>query len=75
MITDEWEGIISDWLNDGVTCEFLRISDIMQHALGFNPQSIKRFESMRVADVLKKLGYKPELRRVNNIPVRGWMKV
>lgn len=62
---DAWEDAIAQWLaeTDLLTGDmpssrgFLRVRDVMRNALNFTDSQIKRGDEMRVAAILRKLGY------------------
>ena len=62
---DSWENDIADWLNlnnsiDGEyprNCEILTTGKILQKALHFSPDRIKRADEMRAGKVMKVLGF------------------
>lgn len=64
-ISDSWEDAISRWLDEpeALTGEkprdrkFLRVADVLEGALGFNPRNITRKEEVRVGAVLRTLGF------------------
>lgn len=65
MISDSWEEVVGEWLDeeDLLTGEkpraryFLRISDVLKNALGFDDKQINRREEMRMSTVLRTFGY------------------
>jgi hypothetical protein len=64
MVRDGWEDVVARWLDerafDGASPrerKFLRACDVLQEALGVSPKDAGRREQMRIADVLKGLGY------------------
>ncbi len=79
---DSWFSVLNDWLNtedlDGnliADREFLRTVDILREAFNMDIKNIKRADEMKVADVMKKLGYHQERRKVGGSRERRWTKV
>lgn len=67
-IRDPWEQAISDWLTQAhpltgvvpASEPFLRISDVLRFALGFENKQVGRRDEMRVGTALRGLGYQRE---------------
>lgn len=73
-IEDSWETAVKQWLTDplfgdepGFTREFVTTADVLVGAFGFDPKQITRREEMRVAGVLKVLGYARKKVRVKDV--------
>jgi predicted P-loop ATPase len=81
MMSDVWEDVIARWLDtdDAVagkpsTCDFLQVTRILSEALNVNSNNMRKIDAMRVASILKKLGYKKHVKRVNGINTKVWMR-
>ena len=84
-VRDSWEDVIGHWLEapdtgaggDGtrpVDRPFLRVGEVMQEALKMAPKDATRAKEMRVAGVLKSLGFTPARMRVGGgNPARVWV--
>ena len=64
MVKDSWADAIEGWLStpdepDGLTPEHdaIKLSDVLRFALGFDIKQIKRSDEMRVASILRAMGY------------------
>lgn len=65
MLSDAWESIVADWLDEGDgftgeiprTRDFLRTSDILREALGMDAKTINRAHEMRIGNILREMGY------------------
>ncbi len=80
-VTDVWVEAIQQYLEtpdiDGVspaTRNNLRVSEILQHALGFDLRQIKRGDEMRVAASLRELGFVRKNLRVEGKTGWFWVK-
>lgn len=82
---DPWEEVIGRWLDHPHTAETLRpfaigeegvlTYDILKHALGKKPEHVTKFDQMRVAQVLRTLGYdRGPMRREGGARVRRFLK-
>jgi hypothetical protein len=66
MMHDSWETVVREWLDepDPLTNEtlrsrnFLPTHEILVNALKFEPRLIKRFDEMRICNVMRALGYR-----------------
>ena len=80
---DSWESDISDWLNlnnsiDGEyprNFENLTTSRILQRALHFSPDRIKRADEMRAGKVMKLLGFENKQLTIGGNRKHVWRKV
>lgn len=76
---DPWEGTVVAWLHSaglaGVPAsrEFVTSAEVM-HGMGLPTSQINRSAEMRVANVLKRLGYKRTKRRIDGVPRNVYMK-
>lgn len=82
-ITDEWGGRVEGWLaepqfgkEDGSTNRDapIRISDILQSAIGMSMERIGAKEQVRVSAILRTLGYSKAVRRIEGINTKVWVK-
>lgn len=80
---DSWESDIADWLNlnnsvDGEfprNCEILTTGKILQKALHFSPDRIKRADEMRAGKVMKLLGFENKQLMIDGERKHVWRKV
>jgi predicted P-loop ATPase len=80
MIKDSWADVVSNWLDetDILTGEInrekkiLSAMEVLIDALNFDKKQISRREELRIAKVLKALGYERGVSRVNGVLVKGW---
>lgn len=82
MVSDAWEDVIRDWLRrpglDGVApadARFVRITDIMGECLRLDMGRTRKIEQVRIADILKSLGYERRVLRVNGDNTKVWTKI
>lgn len=83
MIKDAWFEIVESWLDepDALTGErprareFLRVSDVLQDAIGLSPCNIGKREEMRICGVLIKCEYKNIHLRINSKKAKVWARV
>jgi predicted P-loop ATPase len=52
--TDDWEEPTKEWLGDR---KITTVHELLEHVFGLNPQKPNRAAEMRVAAVLKRLGF------------------
>jgi putative DNA primase/helicase len=76
LAVDAWEPYIIKWLNDPTKApsEYFTISDVWSHALNGQMDRITRSEQMRIAHILKKIGFKQKMARVNDKIIRVYYK-
>lgn len=80
QIKDAWLEIVERWLDepDLMTGEkprsrsFLRASDVLREALGFEPARISKREEMRISNVLQTCNFKRVQRRVDGKVCKVW---
>ncbi|CDL80094.1 VapE domain-containing protein [Xenorhabdus cabanillasii] len=80
QIKDAWLEIVESWLDepDLMTGEkpcsrsFLRASDVLREALGFEPSRISKREEIRISNVLRNCGFKRVQRRVEGKVCKVW---
>ncbi|MCM8595157.1 VapE domain-containing protein [Accumulibacter sp.] len=82
MITDSWEDIVREWLDqvgaDGVknaSRRFLRLNDVLRFALNFDTKNITRREELRVGRVLTTIGYEKKVVREGDKLFKAWVDV
>ncbi len=80
MITDSWEDIVREWLDqlgaDGVknaSRRFLRLNDVLRFALNFDTKNITRREELRVGRVLTAIGYEKKVMRDGDKLFKAWV--
>lgn len=82
-VQDSWTGPVAAWLNeekfgdpDGLTHgDFpIRMSEILQGALGKRLADISRKDELRVGHVLRVMHYEVTTVRINKVPMRAWVK-
>ncbi|EXI92413.1 MAG: putative P-loop ATPase [Candidatus Accumulibacter sp. BA-94] len=80
MITDSWEEIVREWLDqlgaDGVknaSRRFLRLNDVLRFALNFDTKNITRREELRVGRVLQLIGYERKVVRDGDKLFKAWV--
>lgn len=81
MMHDSWETVVRNWLDetDVLTGESMRTRDflptheILSKALNFEPKSIKRFDEMRIGNVMRALGYRKDRKIVRGRRESGFM--
>lgn len=81
MITDIWEDHIARWLIsediEGMkpeNGEYVKIPDILHDVFSIDSRDMKKFDEMRVARILTKLGYEKRQKRINGIKCKVWIK-
>jgi predicted P-loop ATPase len=80
-LSDPWAEIVNEWLDavDGITGEiprtrkFLRTVDVLQECLAFDVKGINRLQEMRIASVLRQIGYSRRKQRIGQ--VTAWVFV
>jgi len=79
-VTDTWEDAIEKWLEtpdlDGTLpgAEGFSTHDVLTQALCFREHAIKRADEMRVAKVLKALGFRNKVQKDGGKAVRRWSR-
>lgn len=82
-INDSWGERVQAWLDepafgkdDGTVNgdEPIRVSDILQSAIGVSMQQIGRAQEMRMAAILRTIGFKRVQKRVNGVANWVWVK-
>jgi len=81
VITDPWAETVNDWLDavDPINGEiprtrnFLRVSEVALDALGLDAKSVGKAQEMRIAAVLKQIGYIRKKLRIGGSP--SWVFV
>jgi hypothetical protein len=71
MSQDIWTDTIDKWTRAQST-EFIRLEDVMEHGLGFDPRNIARVQELRAARILRELGYVKTNRRVGGKVAKVW---
>jgi hypothetical protein len=79
-ITDAWEEPVSSWLvkpydltnERPIDRPYLLLIDVLSQAINMDARSVTRREEMRIAKVLRKLGYKPKKVREGVRVLNGW---
>lgn len=83
-VSDPWTDTVRGWLYraedlDGqkrpVDRDYIQSSDAFREALNMEPRSITRFDEMKMAEVLKRLGFNPSRRYVEGGQSRVWVRV
>lgn len=80
-IRDSWEDAIDQWLDepDPLTGDcprarnFLRVTDVLKGALGYEPKHIGRREEMRAGSALRNLGYARKKLRVDGVVIWAYV--
>jgi predicted P-loop ATPase len=80
-ISDPWEDAVAKWLDEpdhltGMeprTREFLRGGDVLREALNIEPKHVKKYEEMRVGNVLRAFGYARKKVRVEGKTIWAWV--
>lgn len=79
-VRDSWEDVVGEWLDTPELDdrrprerEYLQVSDVLRHALGFDARNIKRADEMRIGKVLRALGYERGERRVSGKVAKVWL--
>lgn len=80
MIKDSWADVVSNWLDETDILsgeinrekKILSAMEVLIDALNFDKKQIGRREELRIAKVLKALGYERGVSRVNGVLVKGW---
>jgi hypothetical protein len=80
-IRDSWEDAINQWLDDPDpltgdtprTRNFLRVTDVLKGALGFDAKHIARREEMRAGTALRNLGYERKKLRVDGVTIWAYV--
>ncbi len=79
-VTDTWEDAIEKWLEtpdlDGTLpgAEGFSTHDVLTQALCFREHAVKRADEMRVAKVLKALGFRNKVQKDGGKAVRRWSR-
>lgn len=82
-IGDAWVEIVNDWMDKADpytgtvprTCDFLRTTDVLKNALGLDSKVIAKREEMRIAVVLKQLGYIRKKVRVGKVTIWAFVPI
>jgi predicted P-loop ATPase len=77
VITDPWAEVVSEWLDtvDPITgeiprmCKFLQTANVLRDAVGIDAKGIGKPQEMRIAAVLKQIGYSRKKLRVGKSTV------
>ena len=73
---DPWEDLIIEYINKAEQkfTDFYRTIDIAQHAIGFEPDRLKKVDSNRIAACLRALNFSAGKKRVTQLPgvQSGW---
>jgi predicted P-loop ATPase len=79
-IQDTWVDDIDEWLHREefgrrpVDGEFLLMKEVLRDGLRLEKTDKARANQMRAADALRRLGYAPQTKWLNNRPQRVWVK-
>ena len=81
VLTDPWEDLLKGWLHDPHPLDGhvperdgVVINDFLKDKLGIDDKNISRREQMRVASILKRLGFHNVSLRVEHKVVKRWVK-
>jgi len=82
MIHDEWQDMVATYLStvDGLSgrrpieAEFHQLAEIASGALNIRGGALKRADSHRLGSVMRALGYKPGVRRLNGHQTKVWVR-
>ena len=69
---DIWTSAIDDWCRAQGT-EYIRLEDVMEHGMGFDPRTVTRIHELRAARILRDLGYVKTNRRVAGKVAKVWV--
>lgn len=77
VITDPWAEIVSEWLDtvDPITgeiprtCKFLQTANVLRDAVGIDAKGIGKAQEIRIAAVLKQMGYSRKKIRIGKSTV------
>jgi predicted P-loop ATPase len=69
---DIWTETVDTWARAQSDAPYIRLEDVMTHALGMDPRMITRPYELRAARVLRSLGYAKTNRRHNGLVVKVW---
>ena len=70
-VSDEWEPIIAGWL---IGHNETQVGEVLEGALKISPESWDKLTQMRVAGILKAMGWHRVLARRGGKPCRVWMR-
>ena len=68
---DGWEAAIMLWLKEA-TPTALKMQDILTNAIGLDSRTVKRTDELRVARILRGLGYERQTMRVDGRVQKVW---
>ena len=81
VLTDPWEELLRGWLRDPHPLDGhvperdgVVVNDFLKDKLGIDDKNISRREQMRVASILKRLGFHNVSLRVDHKVVKRWVK-
>ncbi len=73
MNEDVWTSTIDTWARSQGDKPFLRLEDVLEHGMGFDPRTVQRPHELRVARILRSLGYVKTSRRVGGKVLKVWV--
>lgn len=76
VVIDPWEQYVIDWLNDPIkhTSDEFTIADVWKEAFNGELARLTRKEQIRIVHILKKIGYRCEIRWVDGISKRVYLR-
>jgi predicted P-loop ATPase len=71
---DSWTEVVRDWLERLMTKpQYVTVRIALEEAVGKEPQHITRADDMRMADVLRAIGWHGPVRRYEGMVGRFWL--
>lgn len=82
MLKDPWQDAVEEWLKEPdmlteekqVNKPYLKTGDVLRGALKMEPKNIKRSDEMRMAKILKAIGYERKVVREGKKLLKVYMK-
>jgi hypothetical protein len=72
MNEDIWTNTVEEWCRAQNT-EFVRLEDVLTHAIGMDPRMVNRQAELRASRVLRALGYVKTSRRIGGKVSKVWV--